>query len=218
MTVLVVVLTVIILYWESIAGEFLFDDPAILDMDFPRRMVVIAGGIDWDDPGNRASPPRPAVEMITAPTLRRSLTWFTSEPRALTHLGYYWTWRLAGFNPIAWHLVNIGLHLVNTGMVYLFARVFLKPEPAGFAAVLFAFHPHQVATVAYISGRAGLQTTFFALAGLYIAWFIPDHPFANIPAYLLAVFFAGRSKEDGVLWLLIFAASAVVFRFYFGLT
>lgn len=243
MTALILILAVCLIYSRSIKGDFLFDDHAILDMDFPRRNLVYEGLIDWDDPGNRASPPVSCVELMRTFTprfkdgvrvfrdrsLRRALRSFFMEPRALTHIGYLWNWRLSGrmfmqpinnrglddyFNPFPWHAVNILLHLANTLLIFLLVGN-LRPAVAWPAAFLFAFHPHQVAAVSYISGRAALQTTFFALCAAHIC-FIDAPALWLAPGIFLSILFASRSKEDGYAWTAFFLITFGGLHFYFG--
>jgi hypothetical protein len=199
----------VLIYSRSIDGAFLFDDHAISDFDFPRRWLVFRGFIDWDDPGNRESPPRDCVDIMTqfsAPVFRprswrRTLRSLAQEPRALTHLGYLITWKAAGLEPRAWHAVNVALHMANTGLVFLLCRTLFPSEIAGAAALLFAVHPHQVAAVSYISARASLQSCFFALLAVL------SMSYAGNALSILAIYLAIRSKEDGGAWSLIFFVS-----------
>lgn len=210
-----------VIYSRSIRGGFLFDDHAISDMDFPRREAIILGIIDFDDPGNRASPPA-SIDEIFARTGGDGRSWFRTalrsfflEPRSLTHLGYYWTWKLDRLEPSAWHSVNLYIHCANIWLVYLFAKLFLPVYPAGIAALIFAVHPLQVAAVAYISGRAGVQCTFFSLAAVLIG--AGPVSLWTLPGFFLAVTFAMRSKEDAPLWLMLFGTTYAVYWYFFGL-
>lgn len=203
------------IYYRSIDGDFLFDDPALWDFDFPRRWEVVRGRIEWNDPRNRTSPPASIESMLCASHVplgaNRRLFWaaqalnnFMQEPRALTHLGYLLTWKFFEFSPRAWHAVNVALHLANITLVYLFVRLFFAPSLAGSAALLFAVHPHQVSAVSYISGRASLQVTFFALAAAILG--ASNNP-AVLAGAFVSVLLAMRSKEDGPLWIMFCALS-----------
>lgn len=75
-------------------------------------------------------------------------------------------------NAGAFHALNIGLHLVNTLLVFRILRRFVKREWAAAAgAALFALHPVQVEPVAWVSELKGVLSTSFALASMraYIA-------------------------------------------------
>lgn len=232
---IILVLAVCLIYSRSIRGDFLFDDHAILDMDFPRRNLVYKGLIDWDDPGNRESPPRSCTDLMTVPwgdairvfrdpSLKRALRSFWMEPRSLTHIGYLWNWRLdrwVFYSPskdmlpysFRWHAVNVFLHLANTFWLFLLIHR-LRPAVAGPAAFLFALHPHQVAAVSYISGRASLQTTFFSLCAACI-YLDPVSPW-QLPGLFLSMLFSARSKEDGYAWSLFFLIIFGALHFFFG--
>lgn len=196
---ILIILAIVLIYWRSIRGEFLFDDPAILDMDFERWRLAYQGKDRPEDPKNFS---------------KAFYYTLLGETRSLTHMGYFWTWRLAGFDPTAWHAVNVVFHIANTGLLYLLAFS-IRPAAAPIAALLFAVHPHQVSAVSYISGRASLQTTFFALSAivlaesLFVSWWC-------LPAAYLACLFAQLSKEDGFLWVLIFGFSYAALRVCFG--
>jgi protein O-mannosyl-transferase len=73
------------------------------------------------------------------------------------------------FDPRVYHLTNLGLHLCNVILVYLLLCVW-APGVWGplCGAALFAVHPLQVETVAWISARKDLLSTFFSLACLLL--------------------------------------------------
>jgi len=191
--------SIFVIYSRSLNGEFLFDDPAIWDMDFERWRLAYQGKDRPSDP----------------PSFAKAFWYsFLEEPRSLTHMGYFWTWQFAGFRPRVWHSVNIVLHAVNTFLVYLLASTFLSPGRSSIAALLFAIHPHQVAAVSYISGRASLQVCFFAIAGLYIAVSFPI--WLGWPAIYFCMMFAERSKEDGTLWFFLITITYAVLRVWLG--
>lgn len=75
-----------------------------------------------------------------------------------------------GLEPGAHHAVNLLLHALNTGLVFLALRRMSAPEQFWRCAVvagLFALHPARVETVAWVSERKGLlSSTFWWLAVL----------------------------------------------------
>lgn len=72
-------------------------------------------------------------------------------------------------SPAAFHVASIGFHVANTLLCYLFAlRVTRRQSAAVFSALLFATHPLQVESVAWISELRGLSSGFFALAALNV--------------------------------------------------
>jgi tetratricopeptide (TPR) repeat protein len=60
---------------------------------------------------------------------------------------------LFGLNPMGWHLTTVLLHLVSTLSVFLIAKKLTKDEAAaGFAALIFGFHPVHIEGVVWVSG------------------------------------------------------------------
>jgi protein O-mannosyl-transferase len=88
--------------------------------------------------------------------------------------GTYWhplTWashmvdcQLYGLRPWGHHLTNLLLHAANTLMVFLvFRRMTGATWRCAFLAALFALHPLQVDTVAWVAERKNLLSTLFWL-------------------------------------------------------
>lgn len=77
----------------------------------------------------------------------------------------YWVQhRLWGFQPAGYHAVNLWFHLAN-GVLLLFVLVALGAGRwvAGAAGLLFALHPIQVESVAWVAELKNLQMGFFYL-------------------------------------------------------
>lgn len=69
-----------------------------------------------------------------------------------------------GFKPIGYHLVNVLLHCLATGLVVKVARQLLPTASApAIAGALFAAHPIHTEAVAGIVGRADLAACNFYL-------------------------------------------------------
>jgi protein O-mannosyl-transferase len=85
----------------------------------------------------------------------------------LTMLSHMLDCQLFGLNPWWPHLVNVLLHSLNSVLVFVLLR-----EMTGAAwrsvsvAALFAFHPLHVESVAWISERKDVLSTFFGLLSL----------------------------------------------------
>ncbi len=72
-----------------------------------------------------------------------------------------------GLNPAGPHLVNALFHAANTALLFvLLWRLTSRLWPAAFIAALFAWHPLHVESVAWISERKDVLSTFFALIAL----------------------------------------------------
>jgi tetratricopeptide (TPR) repeat protein len=127
----------------------------------------------------------PAVfEGLTPDSLVWALTSFhegTYQP--VTWLSYLADISLFGLDPGPMHLVNVVLHLLATLLLWRFlARATGRKEAAFVVAMLFALHPLQVQSVAWIAERKGLLAAVFGLAALN--FWIADGRRARILAHL----------------------------------
>ena len=109
--------------------------------------------------------------------VQKGLTWtgikwaFTtghaSNWHPITWLSHMVDCELFGLNPGAHHLVNVLFHTVNAVLLLLLLfRMTGALWPAAFVAALFAWHPLHVESVAWISERKDVLSTFFALLTL----------------------------------------------------
>src|SRR5882724_2993278 len=118
------------------------------------------GGLLWDD--DQCVTPR---ELRSLAGLRQ--IWLV--PRAagqyypLLFSSYWLQQRLWGDSTSGYHLVNLLLHI---GCVVLVLKVlrFLRVPGAELAAIIFALHPVNVETVAWIAERKNTLSGIFALA------------------------------------------------------
>ncbi|MCA8998974.1 MAG: hypothetical protein KDA80_18385 [Planctomycetaceae bacterium] len=106
---------------------------------------------------------------------------------------------LWGMWPGGYHVTNLLLHGINAILVFLLLRQLTSNDwVAWTAAALFALHPVQVETVAWVSSRKTLLSATFMLASL-ICWLKTDR--------------TSRDEGWGILWLilaLLSKAAAVV--------
>ena len=88
----------------------------------------------------------------------------------------------------AHHFVNVLFHAANTALLFvLLLRLTQKTWPSALVAALFAWHPLHVESVAWISERKDVLSTFFALLALLsYAKFVKENSRRN---YWLALFF-----------------------------
>ena len=131
----------------------------------------LGGGFLWDDDAYVTNNP-----LLTAPDGWRRI-WFSAHFQSqffpLTFTTLRLEHKLWGLNPLGYHLVNVLMHWTNVMLVWAALRKLAVPG-AWLAAALFALHPLQVESVAWITELKNLQSTLFYLLAL-LAWmrFLP---------------------------------------------
>jgi protein O-mannosyl-transferase len=124
------------------------------------------GGFIWDDDAYVTN-----NELLTAPDGLRRI-WFSLDSPSQYFPLVYSTFRIEhalwGLNPTGYHWVNLLLHVANALLVWrLLAR--LRVPGAWLAGAIFALHPVQVESVAWITERKNVLMGFFFLLTL-LAW------------------------------------------------
>jgi tetratricopeptide (TPR) repeat protein len=138
---------------------------------------AIHGGFIWDDDAYVTNNP-----LLTAPDGWQRI-WFSTHrqsqffPLVFTILRLEFS--LWGLRPLGYHLVNVLLHGVNAILVWVVLKKLAVPG-AWIAAALFAFHPVQVESVAWITELKNTQSTLFYLLSL-LMWMRFLRPTARSP-------------------------------------
>jgi tetratricopeptide (TPR) repeat protein len=107
-----------------------------------------------------------------------------------------------------WHLTSLLLHTCVILLVYQLGIKLLRERwTAALAALLFAFHPIHVESVAYVTASTDLLVTLFALIS-FLAYFRFRAEGGSLLSFLVSVFAAALamlSKETAVMfpWLLV---------------
>lgn len=148
-------------------------------------------GFVWDDDYYVTDNP-----LLTAPD-GLSRIWFSKDSPSQYFPLTYTTFRvqraLWGLDASGYHWVNLLLHAVNALLVWRLLRRLAVPG-AWLAAAIFALHPVQVESVAWITELKNVQSLFFSLLAL-LAWvkFADGRPSWRMYAvamacYILALF------------------------------
>lgn len=172
-----------IVFWPAVRGEALFDD------------------IGWERLPTRIRAHRPDIYKGWLGDLR---LWRAQDGRPLTWWTFQRNFDWFQYSMAGWHLTNFAIHAANVTLAYALLCNWVSPDRAFLAAAVFAVHPLQCQSVAYISGRFGMLSAFFALCALNAFvlgawWMIP-----------LCLYLGLAAKEDilavpflmGVLWLM----------------
>lgn len=97
--------------------------------------------------------------------------------------------KLFGDDPFYFHLINILIHLINIFLVFYLTRIIFHDNIASFwIALIFAIHPYNAESVAWIMQRKDLLFTMFFLLGtlFYIKFLKTD----QILFFLLTIILA----------------------------
>ena len=154
-------------------------------------------GFIWDDDGlitgNR---------MIKDGDGLRKL-WFSTEPRdyyPMTGSLCWLEWRAWGNNATGYHVLNVLLHAVNAMLVWMILRR-LKIPGAWLAALVFAVHPVNAATVAWISEQKNTLSLLFAAVAVLLWLRFCDEGRWRWYGFSLAAFLLALLSKSAVVML-----------------
>jgi tetratricopeptide (TPR) repeat protein len=177
----IIVLTILAVYWSSLDNEAL----------------TVAADDDLYVTDN------PMIREITWENLSRIFTkFYFTDYLPLTFLSlavdyHFWKLDLWGY-----HLTNIILHVLNTLLLLYLFRQWAKDEQVAFvAALLFALHPIQVESVAWLSERKNLLATFFFLAAFisFLYYRVSTHHRCHWYIGTLALFLCALLSKSSVV-------------------
>ncbi|MFZ5572845.1 MAG: tetratricopeptide repeat protein [Thermodesulfobacteriota bacterium] len=85
----------------------------------------------------------------------------------LAYISHMVDCELFGLNPSGHHLMNLGFHIANTLLLLgILFRTGIRLPTATIIAAIFALHPLQVESVAWVAERKNLLSTFFWLLAI----------------------------------------------------
>jgi tetratricopeptide (TPR) repeat protein len=162
------VLSVVIAYLPAISAGFIWDDDLLLT----------------------ANPQMQSAHGLTEIWLGKN----SCDYMPLTFTSYWLEKRLWDDTPTGYHVVNILLHALAAVLLWRTLEI-LRIPGAWLAALLFAIHPVNVASVAWIAERKNTLSAAFFFGS--ILGFLETYKRGNTKLYLISIalfFLAGLSK------------------------
>jgi len=145
------ILTVITFWSLKDCGFTNFDDNI-----YVYENAYVQSGLNWNSIG----------KAFSSELVKKSGHW-----HPVTWLSLMLDYQIFGLNPHGYHLTNLLFHVMNTILLFLIFRRMTKTLwPSAFVACLFAIHPLHVESVAWITERKDVLSTFFWMLtmGAYI--------------------------------------------------
>ncbi len=172
----------IIVYSNSLGGEFLYDDDYFIVKNVHIR--------------NLENIP----SFFTSPSAAAFAELAQDVYRPLTTISFALDYRLWGLNTFGYHLENVILHALNAILLFILLQlIFGNIVIAFLASLLFACHPVQTEAVAWISGRSSVLFLFFYLESFILYVLFTKARKKRYLAFSLVLFFASLfSKEMAV--------------------
>jgi protein O-mannosyl-transferase len=169
----------VIAFWSLKDCDFInFDDP-----DYVYENAYVQSGLKWNSIRQAFSFSSKLVEI--------SGNWFP-----VTWLSLMLDYQIFGLNPQGFHLMNLLFHVINTILLFLiFHRMTKTLWPSAFVACLFAIHPLHVESVAWVTERKDVLSTFFWMLtmGAY-SYYVEHRDFRRYFFVLLFFVFGLMSK------------------------
>jgi len=122
-----------------------------------------------------------------------NITWAFSNYTAslwipVTWISFFLDYEIYGMNPGGYHITNVILHIFNTLLLFVILyQITQKKWQSFFVAALFSCHPIHVESIAWITERKDVLSTFFLMLFLYT--YLQYTKKENFVKYLTALFF-----------------------------
>lgn len=129
--------------------------------------------VNWDDPWYVIN--NPYLQSWSPSNLHAIATdVIIRNYSPLTIYTYLVEYTLFGTDPAGYHVINVLLHALNAGLVFMLVSQLTGSRMVGWGtAALFAVHPVQIESVAWVSSMKGLLCGAFILGHL-ICWLRPE--------------------------------------------
>ncbi|MBI1814498.1 MAG: glycosyltransferase family 39 protein [Deltaproteobacteria bacterium] len=170
---------VLLVYANSLPNGFVFDDHTLVDFN-PEVNPAVATAVE-----------------------RRAI-----EYRPFRIASYVLDRMIGGHRPASYRFGNLVYHAITASVALVtYQQLGFNPATALLAAALFAVHPVQTESVAYISGRRDVLCGLLTLLGfsLYLRW-RSERRWGYLALAVIAVVFAALSKEVAAAFPLLVVA------------
>jgi protein O-mannosyl-transferase len=140
-------LATLAVYWQTSEHDFVaYDDDQYVYANSIVKAGITASGVRW-----------------------AFTTFFYANWHPLTWLSHMLDCQLFGVNAEAHHVINLGFHLASALLLFgVLLRMTRQPWRSSLVAGIFALHPLHVESVAWISERKDVLSTFFAILTLLL--------------------------------------------------
>jgi protein O-mannosyl-transferase len=112
----------------------------------------------------------------TLPGTASLMEWIRNV-RPVLQLSYWLNFQLSGQDPFSYHVINLLVHCITSGLIFLIVRRLAEWSGveksrrsilSAMGALLFLLHPVQTEAVAYVAGRSESLSTMFAMAAFAV--------------------------------------------------
>lgn len=152
----------------------------ILALTFLAYLPALRGAFLWDDDKHFSENPHMTRPGGLAGVWTERIMYYP-----LTSTTFWVARRAWGLNPVPYHLLNVALHGANALLLWLLLRR-LRVRGAWLAGALFALHPVNVQSVAWMTELKNVQSGLFYLLALH-AWVASRERGGKLP-YAAALF------------------------------
>lgn len=165
-------LVVFLCYWNSLHGEFQFDDSRLIRFNFHLRDLS-----NWH-------------EIFRSEMFRPLLAW-----------SFALNYRLTGNDPFSYHLFNVLFHAIAVCLFYFFvSRQTNSRWLPVTSAILMAVHPLNTESVSYIASRSTVLCSIFYFAALLSLDSHLRSPRRFVAALYVLLFLVGATvKEEAAM-------------------
>lgn len=120
----------------------------------------------------------------------------------MTWLSHMLDYRLYGSNPKGHHLTNLFFHIVNTLLLFTVLRLMTGATwQSGFVAALFALHPINVESVAWVAERKNVLSTFFWFLTMWAYVYYVEKPHVKRYGLVVLLFTLGLMSKPMLVTL-----------------